>query len=361
MAVRIEDAGWEIRDLLVWIYGSGFPKSLDVSKAIDQQRTEDREPVREICRLIRSAMDAKGFKSRDLVALFGNCHPRLIDHWAARDTDSQPTLPTWEQWLTLRQVLGIDATHDDAVWTLNGRKGKPGDVWTNAAVIGEHTGTTPGLVGHRFATRDTTIREASEIARRWDGWGTALKPALEPITMARRPLAGTVAGNVLEHGTGAINIDATRVGERWPANVLHDGETLPDDVARFFYCAKPSRAEREAGLDGLELRSPGEVTGGRAEGSAGLDNPRAGAGRTSGARNDHPTVKPLALMRYLVRLITPQGGTVLDPFAGSGTTLLAAKREGFRAIGIEQDKHFCDIAARRIAHLAQEPQQGELI
>lgn len=236
MAVRVEDAGWEIRDLIVWLYGTGFPKSLDVSAAISARFDADR-----------------------------------------------------------------------------------GD------------------------------------------WGTALKPAMEPVTLARRPLAGTVAANVLEHGTGALSIDGTRVGERWPSNVLHDGDVFPDDVSRFFYCAKPTRAERDAGLEDLELRSPGDVTGGRAEGSAGLNNPRAGAGRTSGGRNDHPTVKPVALMRYLVRLITPPGGTVLDPFAGSGTTLIAAKREGFRAIGIERDEHYCEIAARRLRHVEQEPTQGGLI
>jgi DNA modification methylase len=97
MAVRIEDAGFEIRDMIAWVYGSGFPKSLDVSKAIDKRRTEDLEPVRRICRVIRAAMDARGLKSRHLVDHFDGCHPRLIDHWAARDTDSQPSLPTWEQ------------------------------------------------------------------------------------------------------------------------------------------------------------------------------------------------------------------------------------------------------------------------
>lgn len=265
MAVRIEDAGFEIRDMIAWVYGSGFPKSLDVSKAIDKARTEDIEPIRVVCRAVRAAMDANGLKSRDLTQYFGDCHPRLIDHWAARDTDSQPNLPTWEQWETLRDLLDMGAEHDAEVWRLNGRKGNPGDTWQNAEVIGEHEGATPGFGEHRFNARDKKIRVSSETAAQWQGWGTALKPALEPITVARKPLVGTVAANVLEHGTGALNIDGCRVpaekatgwggggsalyegglsregGEarmqdagRWPANLIlsvpEDQYALRDDV-----------------------------------------------------------------------------------------------------------------------------------
>jgi site-specific DNA-methyltransferase (adenine-specific) len=188
---------------------------------------------------------------------------------------------------------------------------------------------------------------ATEAARQWQGWGTALKPALEPITMARKPLAGTVAANVLEHGTGAINVDGCRVGTeatitvrngnsgahgrygkdnrvfsrknppgRWPANLIHDGSEEPAELlgtaARFFYCAKASRSDRGDG-------------------------------------NGHPTVKPTELMRYLCRLVTPPGGTVLDPFAGSGSTGKAAALEGFRFIGIEREAEYVEIARARIA------------
>jgi site-specific DNA-methyltransferase (adenine-specific) len=186
------------------------------------------------------------------------------------------------------------------------------------------------------------------------GWGTALKPALEPITMARKPLAGTVADNMRKHGTGAINVDGCRVAcadapagrtrhgggivgngtsyelpdykaempaGRWPANLIHDGSEEVTDIfpgegegsaARFFYCAKASKSGRGDG-------------------------------------NDHPTVKPLDLMRYLVRLVCRPGGTVLEPFMGSGTTLLAARLEGMRAIGIEREQKYCDIAVKRLA------------
>jgi len=191
----------------------------------------------------------------------------------------------------------------------------------------------------------------------WQGWGTALKPALEPITVARKPLVGTVAANVLEHGTGALNVDGCRVGRdtddvsgwsqtgskasanramsggnyardakpdaagRWPANLIHDGSEEPcallGDAARFFYCAKASKADRGEG-------------------------------------NNHPTVKPTDLMRYLCRLVTPPGGIVLDPFMGSGSTGKAALLEGFQFIGIEREQQYLDIARARIKAAADE-------
>lgn len=381
MAVRIEDAGFEIRDMIAWVYGSGFPKSMDVSKAIDKARTEDISPIRAICRVIRAAMDARGLKSGHLVAHFEGCHSRLIDHWAARDTDSQPSLPTWGQWERLRDILGISSEHDAEVWRLNCRKGQSGDTWRNAEIIGEHDGQTPGFGEQRFNVRDTTIRAASEKAKEWQGWGTALKPALEPITVARKPLIGTVAANVLEHGTGAINIEASRIGGadgRWPANLIHDGSegvlaAFPDakgqqgassdnqrtrancygalshggkqyaprtdsgSAARFFYCAKTSRKDRN---DGLIDPGPQFAHG----------NTLRKVENTETAGNTHPTVKPTDLMAYLLRLVTPAGGTALDPFMGSGSTGKAAMREGFRFIGCELDEKYMAIAKARIEH-----------
>lgn len=264
-----------------------------------------------------------------------------------------------------------------------------------------------------------------------DGRGTALKPAHEPIVLARRPFEGTVAENVGQHGTGALNIDVCRIatdenpsakfrashtpvresgvwandrrsaetykrerpGEalgRWPANVLLDegaaaeldaqsgargcegthsasttragstdfsptqGQLYSDSggASRFFYVSKPSRKERDQGCAHLPQRTGGEATD-REDDSAGVDNPRAGAGRTGGARNYHPTVKPIELMRYLVRLITPPGGVVLDPFVGSGTTGMAALLEGLKFVGIEREHEYLVIAQARInaAHL----------
>jgi site-specific DNA-methyltransferase (adenine-specific) len=267
------------------------------------------------------------------------------------------------------------------------------------------------------------------------GLGTALKPAFEPIVMARKPLAGSVKANVDRYGTGALNIDECRIGfadeadereskdknrhadfgsgarvnqvygadtrrradggnydasGRWPANVLLDEEAAAEldrqsgesksnggmwhgqgqanqiygvlkdvpsagdggygDVggaSRFFFVAKPDRAERDTGLYGLRHHAGGELTG-RADGSAGTRSPRAGSGRTNGGRNTHPTVKPVKLLQHLVSLVTPKGGLVLDPFLGSGTTIMAALRCGRRAIGIEQSAEYVEIAKRRI-------------
>lgn len=257
----------------------------------------------------------------------------------------------------------------------------------------------------------------------WEGWGTALKPAHEPMVLARKPVVGTVANNVLTYGVGGLNIDGSRVGTeiltnppggipsganhfvnsakeldrdrpasivegRWPANFIHDGSDevvalFPDtgksgvavrrngnqskgmfpvaiaegsadvgfndsgSAARFFYCAKASKRDRNEGLDGFEEVSASERVD-RVEGSAGMNSPRAGAGRTSGAANHHPTVKPTSLMQYLVRLVTPQGGVVLDPFMGSGSTGKACAYEGFDFIGIDQSQEYVQIAQARI-------------
>ena len=280
MAVQIEDAGFEIRDMIAWVYGSGFPKSLDVSKAIDKAAGAEREVVGQRKKL---------------------------------------------------QSYGADVN----------------DVY----------GGGPDKGGVQLITAPAT-----PAAQQWAGWGTALKPALEPITVARKPLKGTVAANVLEHGTGAVNVDGCRVAGkwttwrkkdgtvseqnqdshniygagmgdvrnpehpagRWPANLIHDGSDEPcallADAARFFYCAKASKADRGEG-------------------------------------NKHPTVKPTELMRYLCRLVTPPGGVVLDPFMGSGSTGKAAALEGFRFIGIEREAEYLEIARGRI----QLPEQGALL
>jgi site-specific DNA-methyltransferase (adenine-specific) len=222
---------------------------------------------------------------------------------------------------------------------------------------------------------------------RWNGWGTALKPALEPITLARKPFAGTVAQNVLEHGTGAINVDGCRVGGeshpvmvrtstvvnatcvsgvstgatasgevttlgRFPANLIHDGS---EDVTSAFPFSKDGRyvgrnrdTEQTGGMFRLKPLTTDVFYGGA--GSAARFFYCAKASKSDrGEGNTHPTVKPLALMRYLVRLVCRPGGVVLDPFMGSGTTLLAARLEGMRAVGIEREEKYCEIAARRLA------------
>lgn len=221
------------------------------------------------------------------------------------------------------------------------------------------------------------------------GWGTALKPANEPICLARKPLIGTVAENILEYGTGAMNIDGCRVGDivqdtskngrsadkhkntvyesglkedfegeitvgRWPANVIFDEEAAETlEESRFFYCAKANKQEREAGLEALETKLFGQSGGaqaalGREEDE--YDKDSVGLNVIKKRKNNHPTVKPVDLMRYLCRLITPPEGIVLDPFMGSGTTGIAACLEGFNFVGIELNEDYLEIARHRIAH-----------
>jgi hypothetical protein len=391
MAVAIEDSGFEIRDQMQWIYGSGFPKSLDVAKAIDQTRAEDKEPVRAVCRFLRSAMDARGLKSVDLASHF-KCHSRLIDHWAARDSDSQPSLPTVEQWLELKAVLGLADTLDAEVWRLNGRKGQPGDTWQDAEILGELEGDSGGFGGSRFSVVDRTVRAPSETAAKWKGWGTALKPANEPICVARKPIEGTVAANVLDWGTGALNIDACRIPVndeqykrncsadrghednrtrksefnmtggtandlgRWPSNVILDEEAaamLDEQTGTLVSGANPSRrfADKFGSAYG-EFAGDGDCKPARGIDAGGASRffycAKASAAER-GELNDHPTVKPVALMRYLVRLVTPPGGTVLDPFAGSGTTGEACLLECLSAVLVDKEPEHIEIIRRRLA------------
>jgi site-specific DNA-methyltransferase (adenine-specific) len=336
LACAIEDAGFEIRDTVNWLYGSGFPKSLDLSKAIDSHLGVSRE-------VIGTKRGVGGENLND-----------IVNNKDVRSTDDEGGKGLGAYGVGAKQV-GVDVPI-----------------------------TSPG----------------SEEAKQYAGWGTSLKPSHEPICIARKPLIGTYAENVLAHGTGGINVDGCRVplaGDtyqinrftdgakpfgggagheytseatqqgRWPANtvITPDEEVLAampdptivryfnqfpyseDDAQSFFYYAKASRKEREAGL---ESRTGAEAVE-REEGTDGLKSPRAGAGRTaSTVKNFHPTVKPIALMAWMCRLITPPGGTVLDPFMGSGSTGAAAVSEGFGFVGVDLDEEYVNIARHRIAH-----------
>lgn len=236
--------------------------------------------------------------------------------------------------------------------------------------------------------------ENSEEAKRFDGWGTALKPAFEPAVLARKPLDGTIANNFLQHGVGGLNIEATRFPYGDPiwfgdqsipdnfdqmmtqrsksTNTVGNGFGVssivgipirhrkeegrwPANIVRF---KKPSRSERDQGLDHLKGKN-GFDTVDRKKGSAGVQNPRAGAGRTSSdVKNFHPTVKPVDLMRWLVRLVTPMNGTVLDPFLGSGTTAAAAILEGFNVIGCEITEEYWPIIQGRVENAKRNYLEG---
>lgn len=352
MAVRIEDAGFEIRDQIMWIYGSGFPKSHNIGKSIDKKEGNEREVV--------------------------------------------------------------------------------GETTAGKTAMGQNSGWNK----HENRTEIEITKGTSQ----WEGWGTALKPAHEPIVMARKPLIGTVANNVLEWGVGGINIDGCRIGTddklgriatpqkdktsyslhsetkeynnsdiaggRFPANIILDeeagkildeqsgdrkgfsggggptrfggatgGETLTNynyhndtgGASRFFYCPKSSKRDRNEGVEYV-----GQVVKGRDEGQDETNNPfklRPSIGATFAGNqttskiganpnkptepraNIHPTVKPTELMKYLIRLVTPKGGIVLDPFMGSGSTGKAAVAEGMEFIGIEREKEYYEIAEQRINHV----------
>jgi len=346
LAVAIEDAGFEIRDNIAWLYGSGFPKSHNISKAIDKMAGAEREVITD---------------------------PKWIDKYPN----------------------GNGGNHN---------RGKNGIYGAAESILGRPV---------------TTSISATDEAKAWDGWGTALKPAHEPIVVARKPVIGTVAENVLQYGTGALNIDASRIGTeeltngfggipngannlvnsdkernrdgqtvvsgRWPANIILDEYTaeildqqsgilkpatsrtrtkhkapfgvgsgelidLPvyGDVgwaSRFFYVAKANKRDRNEGLD--ELPETRHADRNSTDGVGG-DNPR---NRTNQPKqNFHPTVKPTALMQYLIRLVTPENGTVLDPFCGSGSTGKAAILENKSFIGIELTPEYLPIIEGRLKH-----------
>jgi site-specific DNA-methyltransferase (adenine-specific) len=300
MGVAIAQAGFEVRDMISWIYTSGFPKSMNISIALDKQLAN---------------MPHRGIG---------------VKHAVGQEHLAKPT----------------------------------------------KTEDLPPYV------------PASPQAQQWQGWGTALKPAQEPAVLARKPIdsdCSSIAENVLKWGTGAINIDAGRFpygddchfgsghdcSDQWDKPTIGSTQAFvygemgqrnlnqKNDISSYkpkggrwpanvYQCKKPARSEKEAGLDHLTGKTGAEATQ-RKEGSDGLNSPRSGAGRTAEhVKNFHPTVKPIKLMRWLCRLLTPQGGTVLDPFLGSGTTAVSAILEGFNAVGCEMTEDYYPIIQGRV-------------
>lgn len=306
LAVAVEDAGFEMRDSLAWLYGSGFPKSLDVSKAIDKANGKHDRDLEPFGAYVKASRQAKGWSLRQVDEAMGT--NTAASWWEGRKSGVQP--PSVAVYSRLKDLLGMDGRYDELI------------EWVEAEreIVKERKMTQGG--GTSLQIRMGEVREvqanitapATPAAKQWQGWGTALKPAFEPVVMGRKPLRGTVAAAVIEFGTGAINIGATRNGERWPANVILDesqAEAL--DESKYFYTAKAPKSERPV-VDGIA----------------------------------HPTVKPLALMRWLVRLVTPPGGTVLEPFAGSGATVEACILEGFHCIAIEREAEYLPLIQARI-------------
>lgn len=323
MIVNIEEAGFQIRDMIAWVYGSGFPKSLDVSKAIDKIDAVEERRARalEFTAWLRST----GLSASDINRLTGT---NMGGHYTA--AASQPAVATADLFDLVRTHLPeVPERIEDLVRqrtveseNMKARKvvgQKPSSLGGTVAAK-EHD---PEIIAHHKNLIVDITEPHTPQAVTWQGWGTALKPAFEPIVVARKPLIGTVAANVLAHGAGALNINGCRLGgeaDRWPANLIHDGSEevtgLFGTASRFFYCAKANKSDREEG-------------------------------------NNHPTVKPTTLMRYLCRLITPPKGTILDPFMGSGSTGKAAKMEGFSFVGVEREKEYCEIAKKRIESAAR--------
>ena len=393
LAVAIEDAGFEMRDSLAWLYGSGFPKSMNVGKAIDKAR-EDSSEWRAIGKALRSSREAAGYRTRRAFApLILDGHKNLesaaanLSNW-----ENGLSFPTWERWQSLKEILSLPDDMDAEVWRLNSRKGTPSENWDKREITGHHEAGNPiGVYEFKHGGgKGRTANERRDIpatpdAERWQGWGTALKPAFEPIVLARKPLAEkTVARNVLAYGTGAINVDACRIaGEstrrtntaemgyhggnlastyqtgsdagRWPANVLldHHAAAWVDEQSGV---SVSKRAERGAGKGATatygEWGTLDDTTRGHDDqGGASRFFYTAKAPKRERPNVDgvqHPTVKPLAIMRWLIRLVTPPGGVVLDPFAGSGTTIEAALIEGFDPVGIEMEADYLPLIQHRI-------------
>ena len=219
MGLSIRLAGFEIRDTLGWVYGSGMPKSLDVSKAIDKKRDDKRETLAVTSRLSELA-SAAGISRKDVDSHMGTSD---MGGWWLSTLPHRCVVPSVENWAKLRDFIPGAHELDAEVWRLNGRKGTPGEAWEKREVVGAgKSGKTYGMGGLRGVETSTgsfdITAPATSEAQRWDGWGTSLKPAIEPILLARKSLDGTVANNVLAHGVGGLNIDACRVriddGER---------------------------------------------------------------------------------------------------------------------------------------------------
>jgi DNA modification methylase len=387
LACAIEDAGFEVRDSIAWLYGSGFPKSLDVSKAIDK-RGGNPHLADEIGAAIKAARESRGWTTGQADRHF--CGGTTNWTWyEGRKGMCRPPTPAdfariVAEWPELAPVAAKVAEAEREITRGATREAVAGDTIS-------------------FDQRSSTERErrdvaALPVARTWQGWGTALKPAHEPIVVARKPLVGTVAANVLAHGTGALNIDGCRVegdkgwpatrsyasgnhyrglggtqyeahtvetaeptAGRWPANVVLDPDAAGELDRQSGNVRAGGHVTTSDGAEGTANIGPTGLRRGQAIPGVNTYSDTGGASRffyvakaptAERPRADlvaHPTVKPLDLMRWLVRLVTPPGGVVLDPFAGSGTTAEACVLEHMRCITIEREADYLPLIVARLS------------
>lgn len=364
----LEDAGFEVKDVVTHIFGSGFPKSVAIDKTIDRAKYTNTDDLFRITEWIRERRDQLGLTNKQLDEIAGVKGGAC--HWTAKRPHGQPHAPTKERWDLLSAVLG---PAPDWLNDLIKPAHELGENWSKRNVVGHYSRDAGGIGGAAFrSTHHTKTEPTSELSKPWEGWGTALKPASEHWILVQKPISEhNIAANVLKHGVGGINIDASRIpvngkipsttnldfrdgGFLWeasarsqssvyhqhpngrfpsnvlvtrtnnldcPARIMNDQSERETDVSQYFknfkmetpflFCKKPDKSERGDG-------------------------------------NIHPTVKPLRLMRYLCKLITPPDGTVLDSFMGSGTTGVAALFEDFKFIGIERDETYFQIANKRL-------------
>ena len=397
IACAIEDAGFEIRDTIMWIYSSGFPKSMNIGLAIDKRN--GRNVNQEFVDFIINHRKLKNLSAKDVAELggwYGNVnHGGTVSNW-----ENGSNIPTKEQYVRLKEILDLDDSFDEYVNIESAEREVIGTKTTNKTVY-QKIGDT-----NESGKIDITIA-STDLAKQWEGWGTQLKPSYEPIIIARKPCERSIVDNVMKYGVGGINIDECRIplenGEgdscgRFPANtILTYDDSDYDEVcsgfpntkssggsgdssqgfggniygkynhnkpishlgglgdegsaSRYFYCAKASKRDRDEGLKEFEdyvLPKKRFTVGGSKE----VSLPR---------KNIHPTVKPTSLMQYLVRLVTPKGGTVLDPFNGSGSTGKACMYENadrkvdYKYIGIELTEEYVPIAKARIEFAEKTP------
>lgn len=356
LAVALEDAGFEVRDMIAWVQWMGMPHSLDISKSIDKLK-HHRAEVLEVCTWVREAREAAGLTNKDIDDAFG--FNGMAGHWTSKT--SQPLVPYLEQVPKLLEVLGVEDPPPrirKLLLDINAPEGQPGRNWWKREVTGQHAiphamkmylskhEASAPLSVHTDGGNERRDNAASNEARQWQGWGTGLKPAQEPAVMVRKPFAGGVTHNVLEHGVGALNIDACRHLEgdtAWPGPQAMNHDAI--------------QRQQSTPTVNFSGAAPGHIQptfDERGRWPANLYQCPKPPPSEKGAGVNHPTVKPVGLMRWLVRLVTPPGGTVLEPFAGSGSTLVAAEAEGFRVIAIENVPTYCDIIKARMAQVAPE-------